>query len=109
MSDVTAVRVKRARIPKRLAPFFQEYDLKKLNLEQDANLVIQRTLEYGTSRETQWLFRVYDTTRIKQFVRELGERGLSKAKFNYWRTSLRVRKWHRSPFVVARESVWPYS
>ncbi len=109
MRELTRVRVKRARIPKRLGPYFQEYDFRQLNLEQSANLIIQRTLEFGTWKELSWLFRVYGKARIKKFLRELGERGLSRAAFNYWRKLLDVKQWKKSPFAIAREEVWPYS
>jgi len=109
MREIKSVRVKRARIPKRLGPYFQEYDIAKLNLERDANTIIQRTLEFGTIGEIQWLFRVYGKQRVKQFVRELGARGLSRRGFNYWRRLLGVKQWRKAPFLIARESIWPYS
>lgn len=36
------------RVPDGLKPYFQEYDVQALDLDRDANLVIQRTLENGT-------------------------------------------------------------
>lgn len=98
-----------ARIPKRLAPYFQEYKLEKLELERDANLIIQRTLEFGTWNDIRWLFRTYGAQRIRRFLSELGERGLSRAAFNYWRRLLRVKRWRKSPFAAPRPEVWPYS
>lgn len=109
MRERTVVRVKGARIPKRLGPYFQEYDFKTLNLERDANIIMQRTLEFGTIQEIQWLFRVYGKARVKQFVRELGERGLSRRGFNYWKLLLGVRTWRKSPFPVLREQLWTHS
>jgi len=107
--EITRLRIHGARLPRRLAPYFQEYDVKQLSLARDANLVIQRTLEFGTVQEIQWLFRVYGKARVKRFLTELGERGLSRKAFNYWRMLLGVRKWRQSPFRIAREQVWPYS
>lgn len=107
--ETTRLRVHGARIPERLASYFQEYDVKELSLARDANLVIQRTLEFGTVQEIQWLFRVYGKARVKRFLAELGERGLSRKAFNYWRLLLGVRKWRKSPFLIARERVWSYS
>ena len=34
-------------IPSGLRPHFQEYDLQSLDLDRDADLINQRTLEYG--------------------------------------------------------------
>lgn len=109
MKAKTAIRVKHARIPKRLGPYFQEYDVKTLNLERDANIIIQRTLEFGTVREIQWLFRVYGKARVQRFLRELGQRGLSRRAFHYWKMLLGVRTWRQAPFASPNESIWPYS
>ena len=97
------------RVPQRLAPYFQEYDIRKLDVQRDDNLIIQRVLEFGTWNEIRWLFRACGKKRITKFVRELGERGLSRAAFNYWRGLLGIKKWKRSPFAIERGTVWPYS
>jgi squalene cyclase len=109
MEQKVTARFERARIPKRLAPYFQEYRLEKLNLERDANLIIQRTLEFGTWDDIRWLFRMYGAQRIKRFLSELGERGLSRVAFNYWRRLLRVKRWRKSPFAASPLEVWPFS
>ena len=93
-------------IPSGLGPHFQEYDLHTVDLDQDADLVIQRTLEYGTWNEVRWLFGTYGGPRIRAFVRERGERLLSPVAFNYWRKLLGIRQWRRSPFPTARGEVW---
>ncbi len=93
-------------IPSGLRPHFQEYDLHALDLERDADLVIQRTMEYGTWDEVRWLFATYGGARIRTFVQERGERLLSRVTFNYWRKLLAIRRWQRSPFPTAAEEVW---
>ena len=93
-------------IPGGLRPHFQEYDPRTLELDRDANLIIQRTLEYGTWDEVCWLFSTYGGPRIRTFVRGRGERLLSPVTFNYWRKLLGVRRWHRSPFPTAKGEVW---
>lgn len=93
-------------IPHGLRPHFQEYDLQALDLHRDANLILQRTLEYGTWEEVRWLFGVYGASRIRSFVRNRGERLLSRVTFNYWRKLLGIEEWRRSPFLTAREEVW---
>jgi hypothetical protein len=62
-------------IPLSLKPYFQEYDLKDLRLQRDANLIIQRTLEFGTWEEVRWLFQTYTRQRIQRFLREHGSVG----------------------------------
>ena len=91
-------------IPLSLQPYFQEYDLKDLHLQRDANLIIQRTLEYGTWDEVRWLFKAYTRQRIQRFLREHGERWLKPSTFNYWRKLLGVRRWQAAPF--GKGEVW---
>jgi hypothetical protein len=89
-----------------LGPHFQEYDPHTVDLDQDTDLVIQRTLAYGTWNEVRWLFDTYGGPRIRAFVRERGERLLSPVTFNYWRKLLGIRQWRRSPFPTARGEAW---
>jgi len=93
-------------IPSGLWPHFQEYDVRILDLDRDANLIIQRTLEYGTWDEVRWLFGAYGGPRIRTFVRQRGARLLSRVTFNYWRKLLEIRHWRRSPFPTAKGEVW---
>ncbi|HJX38501.1 MAG TPA: hypothetical protein VJ714_07870 [Anaerolineae bacterium] len=93
-------------IPDGLRPYFQEYDPQTLDLDRDANLILQRTLEHGTWEEVRWLFGIYGASRIRTFVQEWGERVLSRVTFNYWRKLLGIQEWRRSPFTAAREEVW---
>lgn len=93
-------------IPAGLRPHFQEYDIRTLDIERDANLIIQRTLEHGTWEEVRWLFRTYGGSRIRSFVQERGERLLSRVTFSYWRKLFGIRRWRRSPFPTAKGEVW---
>ncbi|HEY5138361.1 MAG TPA: hypothetical protein VIJ25_03445 [Methylococcales bacterium] len=93
-----------ASIPSSLKPFFHEYDLENLRLGRDADLIIQRTLEFGNWDELRWLIQVYRCERIRHFLREHGERWLRPVTFNYWRRLLGVRKWKPAPF----EKVMPW-
>jgi hypothetical protein len=99
-------KFKTDRIPDGLQPYFQEYDLARLELEADADLIIQRTLEFGTWDEVRWLFLTYGKRRICLFLRKRGERWLSPVTFNYWRRLLRVRNWQSSPFPTAKGELW---
>ena len=95
-------------IPASLAPFFQEYDFDQLSIQEDANLIIQRTLEYGDWDEIRWLFQVYGAVRIRKFLRQLGERSLRPPTFNYWRLLMRIRKWEHSPFETPKGELWKF-
>lgn len=100
------VRVVPSAIPVELKPYFQEYNITRLNLDRDADLIIQRTLEFGAWDELRWLFETYRGRRIRLFLRQYGERQLSPVTFNYWRKLLNIRKWKKSPFVVEGGGLW---
>lgn len=85
-------------IPISMKPYFQEYDLEDLRLQRDADLIIQRTLEFGNWDELRWLFRAFHRRRIQRFLRQHGERWLTPVTFNYWRKLLSVRRWQSAPF-----------
>ena len=95
-----------SQIPNGLKPYFQEYDTARLNLARDANLIIQRALEFGTWDEIRWLFKTYGSKRIRLFLREHGQRWLKPVTFHYWRKLLGVRKWKSSPFPTAKGELW---
>ncbi|WP_298982881.1 DUF6922 domain-containing protein [Caldilinea sp.] len=97
-----------AKIPGSLWPYFQEYDPQSLDCNQDADLIIQRTLEYGGWEEIRWLVASYGTERIRKFLRLHGERLLSAPTFIFWRKLLGVRRWRRSPFRKEARQVWPF-
>ena len=98
--------VKSNQIPEGLWPYFQEYDPARLDLEGDADLIIQRALEFGTWEEVRWLFVTYGKPRIRVFLRRRGERLLSPVTFNYWRKLLGVKKWQPSPFPTIKGELW---
>ena len=95
-------------IPVGLKPYFQEYDLNDLELARDANLIIQRTLDYGTWAEIRWLFETYKSKRIRLFLREHGERWLRPSSFNYWRKLLGLRKWKKNAFPTLKGELWKH-
>jgi hypothetical protein len=93
-------------IPAGLKPYFQEYDIARLDIGSDANLIIQRVLEFGTWDEIRWLFTTYRSKRIRIFLRAYGERWLKPVTFNYWRKLLGIRKWRKHPFPTTKAEVW---
>ncbi|OGO34269.1 MAG: hypothetical protein A2W35_12115 [Chloroflexi bacterium RBG_16_57_11] len=95
-------------IPAGLHPYFQEYDPASLNIIHDADLIIQRTLEFGTWDELRWLFQTYQIKRIRSFLRQRGERMLRPVTFYYWRKLLRVHQWRKSPFPTTKGELWKF-
>jgi uncharacterized protein DUF6922 len=95
-----------SQIPRGLKPYFQEYDITRLDIIRDANLIIQRALEFGTWDEIRWLFETYRSKRIRLFLRERGERLLKPVTFNYWRKLLGIRRWKKAPFPISKGELW---
>ena len=95
-------------IPVGLKPYFQEYNIARLDITRDANLIIQRVLEFGTWDELRWLFETYRSKRIRLFLRERGERLLKPITFNYWRKLLGIRRWRKSPFPRVKGELWDH-
>ena len=93
-------------IPTHLHPFFQEYEPEKMAAAEYANLIIQRTLEFGTWDDIHWLFELYGARRIRLFLRAYGQRLLQPVTFNYWRRLLGLRTWKVSPLPTAKGELW---
>ncbi|MEW6232655.1 MAG: hypothetical protein AB1566_10135 [Chloroflexota bacterium] len=95
-----------ADIPETLARAFPEYEFSDLDSDADAELVIERVLEYGTRAEWCWLFSRYGLERIRNFVRRRGYRTLSKRGFAYWRLVLDIEEYQRPPWAETAASLW---
>jgi hypothetical protein len=73
-----------AGIPTSLRPFFQEYELEKLDPERSAFTVIERTLAWGNIEELRWLFARYGNAPIANWVNKAGWHCLPKRRFKFW-------------------------
>jgi hypothetical protein len=104
--EKSQTKVVKTEIPIGLRPHFQEYDPDHLELEKDADLIIQRALEFGTWEEVRWLFATYGRHRIRLFLRKRGERLLSPVTFNYWRKLLGIKEWQAAPFSTGKGELW---
>jgi hypothetical protein len=71
-------------IPASLAPFFQEYDLNRLDLERSAGTIIERTLQFGNRAEIAWLFQTYALQRIRDWVADWGQAALPEPHLTFW-------------------------
>jgi len=79
-------------IPQSLAPFFQEYDVKKLTPERDSHTIIERVLQFGNRAELRWLFTVYTQTEISSWVRQFGRDKLPQPHRTFWRIILEINE-----------------
>jgi hypothetical protein len=77
-------RERRRSIPARMAPLFPEYTLPALEPERDADTILSRILECGTSRDIRWAVRRYALARRRRFLSAHGRRLLSERAFHFW-------------------------
>jgi len=95
-------------LPKSLSPFFPEYRFPDLRLGADKDLIICRTLEYGSQRELRWLFDAYGEMQIKEVVQRRGYRSLSLRSFLYWREVLGIHHFRKPPWLKDKSVFWRY-
>ena len=77
-------------IPSSLAPFFQEYDLARLDPQTDASTIIERTLRFGTRAELRWLFHEFPRAQIQTWVQAWGKFALPEPHLSFWRLILEI-------------------
>ncbi|RME07465.1 MAG: hypothetical protein D6803_03960 [Anaerolineae bacterium] len=75
-------------IPPTLAPFFQEYDLRRLDLQQGRGTIIERVLQFGNREEIRWLFGAYPRAEIRAWVEQWGDLALPEPHRTFWRLVL---------------------
>lgn len=95
-------------LPKSLQLYFPEYSLDDLDTDRDRDLVIERTLEYGTRRELRWLFKTYGKDQIRNTVRRRGFRKLSKRAFHFWCFILGIKNFEKPRWLKKQSPLWPY-
>ncbi len=79
-------------IPTTLAPFFQEYDLTRLDLQQARDTIIERVLQFGSREEIRWLFQTYPRAEIRAWVERWGDLALPEPHRTFWRLVLGLEK-----------------
>ena len=79
-------------IPQSLTPFFQEYHLENLDLQDSAPTIIERVLQYGNRTEIGWLFQLYPRSEIKKWIRQWGEYALPEPHLTFWNVVLDLEK-----------------
>lgn len=78
-------------IPLTLAPFFQEYDIARLNPQRDSATIIERTLQFGNRDELHWLFTQYTRLQISDWFRKYAKERLPDPHITFWRIVLEIK------------------
>ena len=81
-------------IPATLAPFFQEYELEKLDVKRSANTIIERTLQDSNRAEVRWLFNCYPRQQICNWVKRWGSMALPEPHLTFWKLVLNIEEKH---------------
>lgn len=77
-------------IPQSLAPFFQEYDLARLDIQRSAATIIERVLQFGNRAEIAWLFQTYSRAQVADWIRQWGYYALPEPHLTFWKLVLDV-------------------
>ncbi len=55
-------------LPERLCPLFHRYDVERLDIQRNANVIIATILQLGTWDDIQWCFQTYGWNRIRDWI-----------------------------------------
>lgn len=72
------------KIPASARPFFQEYNVDLLDVDQHATLIIERILAYGSRAEVRWLLETYGRVQVRGWVAWSGLTRLSRRRYHLW-------------------------
>ncbi|MBI5873367.1 MAG: hypothetical protein HZB36_04400 [Candidatus Omnitrophica bacterium] len=82
---------KKCRLPEFLQTVLWSYDLNRLNLEEDKDLVITQALNYGDWRVIRWLYTIYKEADIKDVVSHPAKGMWFDKVLNFWQKMLDIR------------------
>jgi hypothetical protein len=79
-------------IPSLFAPFFQEYDFARLDVQRSTSTIIERVLQFGNREEIRWLFSVYPRQQIADWILLWGSFVLPEPHLTFWKLVLDIPK-----------------
>ncbi len=89
-------------IPASAKPFFQEYNLDLLDVEQHTSLVIERILAYGNRAEVRWLLDAVGREQVRDWVLRSGSSRLPWRRYHLWCFVFQL------PLEEKPVRAWPY-
>lgn len=69
---------------------FWDVNIDTIDIENHADYVIERFLEYGTMESIRWLRATYGDERIKHYILHRGYKTLSNKTLNFWKLLLKL-------------------
>ena len=85
--------------PEHVKWLFWDVDKDALQLDESADYVLARILEFGGMAEVRWALRYYGLDRIHRFFKEVGHSEISPRTIAFWRAALRAEdeEWAKPP------------
>ncbi len=77
--------------PTFLQPFLWSYNLEKMDIESDKNVIIKNILDYGTAKATDWLYTVYNDSEIQAAIQASTSSDWSKKSLALWQLVYNVQ------------------
>jgi hypothetical protein len=71
-------------IPVSARPFFQEFSVDLLDMNQHASLIMERILAFGNRAEVRWLLEMYGREQVSGWVIQSGMSRLSRRRYHLW-------------------------
>jgi hypothetical protein len=71
-------------IPKYIYPFLWSYDVDKMDLARNKKRIITNILNLGSSKATDWLFKVYSKADIKNTIINPMPGEWNKKSLHFW-------------------------
>ncbi len=71
-------------IPDFIAPYLWSYNLDKLDVETNEEIIITQVLNLGTKKATDWLFGIYAKETICKYLKNPRPGMWNKKSLNYW-------------------------
>jgi hypothetical protein len=80
----------RKRIPGFLRSVLCSYDLRKMDLDKDKEIIITRILNYGDWNDLKWLYSIYTEDDIKEVVTHPFRGSWFNKTLNFWEKMLNL-------------------
>jgi len=72
------------KIPPYIASCLWSYDIPKLDLQKDKEIIIAQVLNYGDLKAIKWLYKIYPEQVIKEVVKNPRRGFWLKKVLNFW-------------------------
>jgi len=97
-------------LPKLFSFYFWDTDIKKLDVEEKAQFVIQRFLEIGDLKAVRWIVKNFPRRQIIMTIKK--RRGFSRRTLNFWSSFFKIPPKEilclQKPYRQQQKIHWPY-